>query len=417
MKMNIWYINHYASPPSYGLPGRPYSFAINLGKLGHKVIVICATRHHLRQHSASLCDQYNCRNYDGVDYYHLPARPYQGNGLGRLLNMLDFSRAIKRLSQRVDRKELPQPDILIPSCVHPLVFPPAYQLAKKYNAKLIYEVRDMWPLSLVELTDVPPTHPVVLWFKWIERRAYRQADAVVSLLPNALEHMAPLGLDKRKFHYIPNGINRAEWEAPSVPLPEEHQKVFQQLKEQGELIVVYAGAHGPPNALNQILNLAKLNQDKNKPYHFVLIGEGIEKEKLAKRTKDESISFVTFLPKISKQQVITVLDLADVCFIGWEKKKIYKFGISPNKLGDYFMSAKPVLHAFDINDNDLVQEAGAGISVEPYNIYGLEDALQRFCAMSRAERNTMGMNGRRYALENLDWEILGRRYAEICKSL
>ena len=415
--MNIWYINHYATPPSYGLPGRSYSFARNLEKLGHKIVVICATCHHYRQSSASLGDQYNCQNYDGVDYYHLPARPYQGNGLGRLLNMLDFAQAIKNMSQKIDRKDLPRPDILIPSCVHSLVFPPAYKLARKYNTKLIYEVRDIWPLSLVELANISSMHPVVLWFKWIERRAYRQADAVVSLLPNALEHMASLGLDKRKFHYIPNGINREEWEAPSVPLPDKHQKVFQQLKKQRKLIVVYAGVHGPGDALDQILDLSKLNQDKNKLYHFVLIGEGVEKENLMKRAKEESISFVTFLPKISKQQVITALKLADVCFVGWKKKKIYKFGISPNKLGDYFMSAKPVLHAFDITDNDPVQEAGAGISVEPYNSEELEDVLQRFCAMTQAERNTMGMNGHRYALENLDWEILGRRYAEICESL
>jgi len=415
--MNIWYINHYAVPPSCGPPGRPYSLATNLEKLGHKVTVICATYHHGRQYPAPLSDQYNCRNCDGVDYYHLPARPYKGNGLGRLLNMLDFSRAIRTLSQRIDRKELPRPDVLIPSCVHPLVFPPAYKLARRYNAKLIYEVRDIWPLSLVELADVPSIHPVVLWFKWIERRAYRQADAVVSLLPNALEHMAPLGLDKQKFHYIPNGINREEWNAPSVPLPKKHRAVFQQLKKQGKLIVVYAGAHGPSNALDQILDFAKLNQKKENPYHFVLIGEGIEKEKLVKRAKEEAISFVTFLPKISKQQVITALKLADVCFIGCPKKKIYKFGTSPNKLGDYFMSTKPVLNALDTTGNDPVQEAGAGISVEPYNARELENALQRFCEMTQAERNTMGMNGHRYALENLDWEILGRRYAEICESL
>ena len=275
--MNIWYINHYATPPTYGLSGRPYAFATNIEKWGHKVTVICAAWHPFRQHPAPLSDQYNCRKYDGVDYYHLPARSYKGNGLGRLLNMLDFSRAIKKLSQKIERKELPRPDILIPSCVHSLVFPPAYKLAKKYNAKLIYEVRDIWPLSLVELANVPSLHPVVLWFKWIERRAYRQSDAVVSLLSNALEHMAPLGLDKQKFHYIPNGINREEWNAPSVPLPDEHQRVFQRLKEQEKLIVIYTGAHGPPNALDQILGLVKLNKDKNRPYHFVLIGEGIEK--------------------------------------------------------------------------------------------------------------------------------------------
>ena len=414
--MNIWYINHFATPPGSGLPGRPHSFAVNLEKLGHKVTVICAMWHHLRQQPASLNDQYNCRNYDGVDYYHLPARPYKGNGLGRLLNMLDFSRAIKKLSQRIDRKELPQPDILIPSCVHPLVFPPAYKLARKYNAKLIYEVRDIWPLSLVELANVSSIHPVVLWFKRIERRAYRQADAVVSLLPNALEHMAPLGLDNRKFHYIPNGINREEWDAPSVSLPEEHQGVFQQLKEQEKLIVVYTGAHGTPNTLDQILDLAKLNQNKNKPYHFVLIGEGIEKGKLVKRAREESVSFVTFLPRILKQQAITALKLADVCFVSLKSVPVFRFGVSPNKLGDYLMAGKPIIYAIKAG-NDPVQEAGAGISVEPYNTCELEDALQRFCAMTQAERNAMGMNGHRYALENLDWEILGRRYAEICESL
>jgi len=414
--MNIWYINHYATPPPYGLAGRSYSLAINLEKLGHKVTVICAAWHHFRQHPAPLSDQYNCQNYDGVDYYHLPARPYQGNGLGRLLNMLDFSRAIKKLSLRIDGKELPRPDLLISSCVHPLVFPPSYKLSKKYNAKLIYEVRDIWPLSLVELIKVPSVHPIVLWFKWIERRAYRQADAVVSLLPNALEHMAPRGLDKRKYHYIPNGINREEWNAPSVPLPDEHQRVFRRLKKQEKLIVIYTGAHGPPNALDQILGLVKLNKDKNRPYHFVLIGEGIEKEKLMKRAKEEAIPFVTFLPKISKQQVITALKLADACFIGLKNVPVFRFGISPNKLGDYLMASKPIIYAINAG-NDPVQEAGAGISIEPYNTRELEDALQRFCAMTQAERNTMGMNGHRYALENLDWEILGRRYAEICESL
>jgi glycosyltransferase involved in cell wall biosynthesis len=330
--------------------------------------------------------------------------------------MLDFSRAIKKLSQQIERKELPRPDVLIPSCVHPLVFPPAYKLARKYNAKLIYEIRDIWPLSLVELANVSSVHPLVLWFKWIERRAYRQSDTVVSLLSNALEHMAPLGLDKQKFYYIPNGINRDEGDAPSVPLPDEHQRVFQRLKEQKKLIVVYAGAHGPPNALDQILDLVKLNKDKNKPYHFVLIGEGIEKEKLIKRAREESISFVTFLPKISKQQVITALELTDVCLGSLKNVPIFRFGVSPNKLGDYLMASKPIIYAIKAG-NDAVQEAGAGISVEPYNTKELEDALQRFCAMTQAERNSMGMNGHRYALENLDWEILGRRYAEICESL
>jgi len=139
-----------------------------------------------------------------------------------------------------------------------------------------------------------------------------------------------------------------------------------------------------------------------------------------RRVKDEGISFVSFLPKITKAQVISVLALADVCFVASQKKDIYKYGTSPNKLGDYFMSAKPVLNALysagRIN-NDYVAQANAGISVESYNTREIENALQRFCAMTSDERRHMGENGRRYALENLDWEILGRRYALLCESL
>jgi len=358
--------------------------------------------------------------YDGIDYYHIPTRIYQGNGLGRLMNMLDYSRGVRKLAAKIDKKELIKPDVLIPSCVHPLAFPPALFLSRKYNAKLIYEVRDIWPLSLVELLGVPSYHPLVLWFGQIERKAYREADAVVALMPNAFEHMGPLGLDRQKFHFIPNGIDRQEWIAPSVPLPEEHEKTIRKIKDEGKLVVLYTGAHGPPNALDQVLDLSQINTGKSKPYHFVFIGDGIAKDILMRRVKEEGISFVSFLPRTTKAQVISALALADVCFIGWQKKDIYKYGTSPNKLGDYFMSAKPVLNALysaGRTNNDYVAQANAGISVEPYNTQEIENALQRFCAMPPDERRHMGENGRRYALQNLDWEILSRRYASLCESL
>jgi len=418
--MNIWYLNHYANTPSIGIPGRPYALATNLQKWGHNVLIIRASYYHGIQPTP--VDAYDRQmKYDGIDYYHIPTRIYQGNGLGRLMNMLDYSRGVRKLAEKIDKKELIKPDVLIPSCVHPLTFPPALFLARKYKAKLIYEVRDIWPLSLVELLGVPSYHPLVLWFGQIEKKAYHEADAVVSLVPNAFEHMGPLGLDKRKFNFIPNGIDRQEWMGCPATLPSGHEKTIRKIKEEGKLTVLYTGAHGPPNALDQILDLAKINGgDKPRPYHFVFIGDGIAKDILMRRVKDEGISFVSFLPKITKAQVISVLALADVCFVASQKKDIYKYGTSPNKLGDYFMSAKPVLNALysagRIN-NDYVAQANAGISVESYNTREIENALQRFCAMTSDERRHMGENGRRYALQNLDWEVLGRRYASLCESL
>ena len=141
------------------------------------------------------------------------------------------------------------------------------------------------------------------------------------------------------------------------------------------------------------------------PYHFVFIGDGAEKKKLIERAKIEKLNFITFLPRLSKKQLIAALHVSDVCFMGWQKKNIYRFGISPNKLGDYFMSEKPVIHAVCAG-NDPVKEAGAGISVDPYNPPQLDAALKKLLRASPEELSIMGKNGRRYALEKLDWEFL-----------
>ena len=143
-----------------------------------------------------------------------------------------------------------------------------YKLSKRLQAKIIYEVRDIWPLSLIELSGIPSWHPFVLWLSRIEKQAYMLSDAVVSLLPKAYEHMGPLGLKKNKFYWIPNGVDRQEWEAPSSFLPAEHQRVFEYLKRHKKLIVVYAGSHGEPNALDQIFDIAYLH--KIKMCHIIL---------------------------------------------------------------------------------------------------------------------------------------------------
>ena len=414
--MNIWYLNHYASPPGNGLPGRPYALARSMALLGHEVINFCAAEHHLRSGRAADDELNRIVVRDGVKYFQIPARPYQGNGYSRLMNMLDYSGAIRQLEELVGKGLLAKPDILIPSCVHLFTFSPARVLAKKMGAKLIFEVRDIWPLSLVELAGVSRWHPLILWMDFLERCAYRNCDAVVSLLPEALEHMGPRGLNRDDFHYIPNGINLDEWTGDGDPLPEEHKESFRCLREQGKLIVVYTGAHGPPNALDQIMDLAEINQNRNVPYHFVLIGDGVEREKLIQRSKEENLSFVTFLPRVTKRQAITAIRAADVCFISLKDVPVFRFGVSPNKLGDYLVAGKPVIYAIKAG-NDPVRDAKAGVTVDPYNAAQLDTALQNFTQMSQVERDALGENGRKYALENLDWRVLGQKYADICESL
>jgi glycosyltransferase involved in cell wall biosynthesis len=413
----IWYLNHYATPPHEAFPGRPYNLARYFNNSGHRFINFCASFHHLRKSAAASEDIDRLKPIDGVPHYYLKTTRYSGNGMFRIMNMLEYTYRVSRLDDKIHAGILEKPDIVIPSCVHLFSFLAAAQLKKKADVKIIFEVRDIWPLSLVELAGISKHNPLIIWMRHIERKAYREADAVVSLLPKAMDHMQPLGLDPQRFHYIPNGVSRAEWDDPPGIIPENHRKIFDWCKQNDKLIVLYTGAHGTPNALDQIFGLKEMMpNDYACPFHFVLIGEGAAKTELIKQARDQSIDFVSFLPRVTKDIIRPCIDKADICFMSLQDSTIFRFGVSPNKLGDYFMAGKPVLYAVNAG-NDPVQDAGAGISVQPYHAHQLHEALKTFCSMPAARRQEMGARGKKYALQNLEWNVLGEQYLGICKKL
>jgi glycosyltransferase involved in cell wall biosynthesis len=408
--MNIWYLQHYAKEPPHGHSGRPNFLATVLTERGHRVLVVAASDHHLREAPVPAPQIGRLLEVGGSRFVFLPARAYRGNGLRRTLNMLDYARGLDRLRTLVDQGAIERPDVVIASSAHLLLYPRALRLARRLDAAIVFEVRDLWPLSLVEIAGVHPWHPMVRIMERIERRAYRTADAVVSLLPNALPHMEERGLDASRFHWIPNGVWAAEWEEAEPPLPREHREAFEAVRASGKLAVVYTGSHGPPNALGQVLDLIEVPAG-GRPYHFLLIGEGIQKIPLRERAQREGIDFVTFLPQVSKAEARAAIRAADVCFIGWQDRPIYRYGTSANKLFEYMMAGRPILHAISQED-DPVQRAGAGITVPACAPADLDQGLRRFAAMDPGEREGMGQSGRKYVLEHYEWSVLGRRYEE-----
>jgi glycosyltransferase involved in cell wall biosynthesis len=222
--------------------------------------------------------------------------------------------------------------------------------------------------------------------------------------------------DDARYHYIPNGVWANEWGNKPVKVPSAHQRIFDWCTHHKKLKIVYTGSHGPPNALDQILALKKTVGRRDVPYHFVLIGDGIQKSELMVQVERQRISFIDILPRVKQDEIPAILNQADVCFLGWQKKPIYDLGISPNKLCDYFLAAKPVLHAYQ-GSHDPVAAAGAGITVEPFNPRQLDDALRKFCEMTDAQRQFLGANGKKYALAYLEWSVIGENYYRICRHL
>ena len=198
--MKILLINHYAGSPNLGMEFRPYYVTKGWVKLGHEVLIVGGSYSHLRKVQPQSCEEM----IDDMRYRWVKVNPYKGNGIGRIISMFSFVTKLYCNYRRYLRNF--KPDIVIASSTYPLDIYPAYRIARHYHAKLIYEVHDLWPLSPMELGGYSKKHPFIRIMQKAEDDCYRYADAVVSMLPKAEEHMREHGLTRDKFHYVPNGI-------------------------------------------------------------------------------------------------------------------------------------------------------------------------------------------------------------------
>jgi glycosyltransferase involved in cell wall biosynthesis len=406
--MNILLINHYAGSPKHGMEYRPYYLAKEWIKRGHKVTIVAASFSHVRSKQPSITDGVTYEEIDGIRYVWLKTPAYRGNGIGRVFNIFSFIRRLSGLCKRFVEEF--NPDVVIASSTYPLDIYPAHRIAKMANAKLIFEVHDLWPLSPMELGGMSPWHPFIMIMQRAENYAYGVADRVVSMLPKADSHMKEHGMAPHKFVYIPNGIAVEEWQNDTESLPNQHQDALDGLKQEGKFIVGYAGSHGLANALNQLIDAAYLIQEQQ--VSFVLVGQGQEKENLQKHTLNKGLHNAIFLPPVPKGSIPSLLVAMDVLYIGWRRQPLYRFGVSPNKLMDYMMAAKPVIHSIEAG-NDIVSESGCGITAPPEEPEAIANAVMKMIAMTLEDRESMGMRGREYVLANHTYHVLAQKFLSI----
>ena len=408
--MNILLISHYAGSPRHGMAYRPYYLAREWVRAGHRVHILAADTSHIRARQPELAGMARLdETIDGIEYrwYRTPA--YRGNGIRRFGNMAAFVSALYRDGQQL--AHVYKPDVVIASSTYPMDIWPAHRIARLAKAKLLFEVHDLWPLSPIELGGMSKWHPFIMLVQQAEDYAYRHADAVVSMLPKVREYMESRGLAPEKLHVVPNGIDPEEWQDNGPGLPQEAGNVLDTLRAQGTAILGYAGTHGVANALGNMLDAARLMRGEK--IAFVLVGGGPHKASLQERALREKLGNTYFLDPVEKRQIPSLLRCFDIAYIGWHWHPLYRFGIAPNKLMDYMMAARPVLHAVAAG-NDSVREAGCGLTVEPDDPQAAAQGIRTLLALAADERLAMGQRGKAFVLENLTYPVLGQRFLAAC---
>jgi len=409
--MNIVYIEHYAGTPALGMEFRPYYLAREWVRAGHRVQMLAASYSHVRARQPAVGREALDETVDGIDYRWYPTRAYQGNGLGRVRNIFQFLRQVWRDTAGIAREF--KPDVVIASSTYPMDIWVARRLARRCGAVLVFEVHDLWPLSPIELSGMSPGHPFARLCAKAEGDAYRDADVVVSMLPCVHDYMRSRGLDLARLVIVPNGISPDDWAAAPAPLRADVAVVVARARAAGKTLVGYAGSMGDPNALDTLLDAAALLRDDpaGAGLHIVMVGDGHSRERLAQRVQAEKLTNVSMLMPIPKAQVPALLAQVDIAYIGWQRVPIYRFGIAPNKLMDYMMAGRAVLHSVEAG-NDPVAEAGCGITVAPEDARAVADGLLRLAALSPAARQVMGSHAREFVMARHTYPVLARRFLD-----
>jgi len=400
--MKIWVINQFAGHLTSGWGERHFYLAKEWQKEGHEVKIISGSFNHMFNNLPEVKGQFTMETNDGIDFCWVKCPRYNPKSVLRFVSMIVFAFKILFLPT----KKLGKPDKIIVSSMPIFPILTAYFLKKRLKAgTLAFEIRDLWPLTPIELKGISKNHPMILFIGWLEKFGYRRSDVIVSLLPNAYKYINPISKDPEKYKWIPNGI--ASELMDGKPLPEDLIKQIPKDK----FIIGYTGTIGMANALEYIIDAAH-ELKEHKDIFFILVGDGYLKEELMTMHSDQSN--VLFLPRILKEQVQSAIDTFDVCFIGRNNTVLFDYGVSSNKYFDYMLGEKPVLVSSN-KIKDPVELSDCGIIVQPESVEAIKEGVLQLYNMDKKQLYSMGKRGKEYVIKNYLYNELAKKYLDVLK--
>jgi glycosyltransferase involved in cell wall biosynthesis len=310
-------------------------------------------------------------------------------------NILDYSWRVLRPSTT---GALPRPDLVIGSSVHPLAGLAGLILARRFDVPFVFEVRDLWPQTLIEMGRIGRRSLLARLLRALERLLYRRAAKVVVLMPGARDYIQYSGVDPTKIVWISNGVDLETFDYRIPP-------------DREPLSVVYFGAHGDANGLDYVLQaIARANIGRRPPaLMFRFIGDGPRKGSLEALAGDLGLNdVVRFEPPVPKAQIPDIAAQADAFILNVRDLPLYRYGISMNKLFDYLAAGRPIIFAGPAEDNP-VAAAGAGLCVPGDDVAGMAAAMESLAVMPYEARVSMGQRGRAYVAQHYSFEKLSAR--------
>lgn len=281
-------------------------------------------------------------------------------------------------------------------------------LSKLKKAPIVFEVRDLWPESAID-SGVMKNKWLIKMSYWLENKSYKTARWINVLTPAFKDVLIESkGISSNGISVIPNGADL------DIFTPGERNNWVREKHGLGDkFVVTYVGAHGVANHLIQLLESARLLKD-NLDIVFMLVGDGMQKPMLKEKARQWQLEGVIFVDSVPKDTIVDYIRASNVCTAVLKKVDIFKT-VYPNKVFDYMSAARPVIVAIDGAARKLIEDAGAGIYVEPENAEEFANAVLKLKDKPRL-CNEYGENGLNFVKQKFARDILASRYMDILTS-
>lgn len=400
---NVWILNHYAQEPNGAGGTRHYSLARHLKAYGWSATIVAASVDH--QSGVQRLSAHEKRRIDtfgDVPFLWLKTSSYSGNGGGRMLNMLQFA---WKLVKPGALRNIVKPDVIFASSVHLFTGLAGLFLAWRLRVPCVFEVRDLWPQTLVDMGRIRDQDLITRVLRVVEKFIYKHSERIVVLLPEAWRYIVPLGVSRERVVWLPNGVDLEGFKC--CPLAEKPSGA--------PFDLMYFGAHGQANGLECIIKAMHILKSRGTDLNIVLrmVGDGPAKAQLQQQATYLGLSNVVFEESVKKSEIPKLAAEADAFIISvLDLPGLYKYGISMNKIYDYLAAGRPTIIASSAVNNPIA-EAAAGLTVSPESPEELADAISRMAALGRDERVAMGMAGRNYVESHHEYRNLAGKLAAV----
>jgi glycosyltransferase involved in cell wall biosynthesis len=408
--MDIWIFNHHAQGPE--LPGgtRHYDLAKQLTLKGHDVTIFAAGFHYTLMEETVKYDNvgYKIEDKNSVKFVWVETYPYEKNNTKRMINIVSYAWKLYFL---IPKLNLTNPDIIIGTTVHPFAPIVGYRFTKKYKTPFIFEIRDLWPQSFIDMGVWQKNSLVSKIFKSIESFTVKRADSIISLSPKTEQYLKDeYGYEKNI--YIPNSVDiESADKNKNIPSMNTTFEELQKLKTDGKKLFMFTGAIVQSNSINMFIETAR--KLKINDVQIIIVGKGQERAKYEEIAQKESLKNILFLDPVEKKLVPKLLNYADVLLL---IQGNVQWG-SSNKLYDYLAAKKPIITSLYVKHNDVVEDIKCGYSARYDSSDDMVEKIEKVYNLSQTEKEKMGNNAYEYVRINHNIKLMADKLEKLCKDL